>query len=263
MIFTDECMLMCTVVTRYLGLQVWTEQNTEINLHLNNLHLECNDNKRQKTSWKKYQMTESWRKLTIFERENLQYLLSIKYVEKHNGKNYTVGKHKERTTQDVLLLQIYLKKESVIKPETQLLRGLRNRRFLDRVGFLTTLGVGFIYLTPELQLNHFLHHTLPNSCLLKNDTISFETFMETENSCCVPRFPLIASCYRIVDSQTSFTFLQSRESEILERSVSGILPPTPQPWLLPRISYYFKRLNWTKSLQEVSFFFDNIVLNLC
>ena len=156
-----------------------------------------------------------------------------------------------------------LKKESVIKPETQLLRGLRNRRFLDRVGFLTTLGVGFIYLTPELQLNHFLHRPLPNSCLLKNGTISFETFMETENSCCVPRFPLIASCYRIVDSQTSFTFLQSRESEILERSVSGILPPTPQPWLLPRISYYFKRLNWTKSLQEVSFFFDNIVLNLC
>jgi len=110
MIFTDECMLMSTVITRYLGLQVWTEQNTEINLHLNDLHLECNDNKRQKTSWKKYQMTESWRKLTIFERENLQCLLSIKYVEKHNGKNYTVGKHKERTTQDILLLQIYFKK---------------------------------------------------------------------------------------------------------------------------------------------------------
>jgi len=50
---------MSTVITRYLGLQVWTEQNTEINLHLNDLHLECNDNKRQKTSWKKYQMTES------------------------------------------------------------------------------------------------------------------------------------------------------------------------------------------------------------
>jgi len=27
--------------------------------------------------------------------------------------------------------------------------------------------------------------------------------MENEN-CCVPRFPLIASCYKIVDSQTSF-----------------------------------------------------------
>jgi len=28
----------------------------------------------------------------------------------------------------------------------------------------------------------------------------FETFIETENSCCVPRLPLIASCYKIVDS---------------------------------------------------------------
>jgi len=26
-----------------------------------------------------------------------------------------------------------------------------------------------------------------------------------QNSCCVPRFPLIASCYKIVDSRTSFT----------------------------------------------------------
>jgi len=25
------------------------------------------------------------------------------------------------------------------------------------------------------------------------------------NSCSVPQFPLIASCYKIVDSQTSFT----------------------------------------------------------
>jgi len=33
----------------------------------------------------------------------------------------------------------------------------------------------------------------------------FETFIETEDSCCVPRFPLIASCYKIVDSQTLFT----------------------------------------------------------
>jgi len=30
--------------------------------------------------------------------------------------------------------------------------------------------------------------------------------METENSCCVPRFPLIASSYKIVDNQTSFMF---------------------------------------------------------
>jgi len=25
---------------------------------------------------------------------------------------------------------------------------------------------------------------------------SFETFIEAENSCCVPRFPLIAGCYK-------------------------------------------------------------------
>jgi len=29
--------------------------------------------------------------------------------------------------------------------------------------------------------------------------------METDKSSCVPRFPLIASCYEIVNSQTSFT----------------------------------------------------------
>jgi len=38
--------------------------------------------------------------------------------------------------------------------------------------------------------------------------------METENSCCVPRFPLIASCYKIVDFQTSFKLcLRSRSSK--------------------------------------------------
>jgi len=35
--------------------------------------------------------------------------------------------------------------------------------------------------------------------------MSFETFVETDNSWCVPRFPLIVSCYKTVDSQTSFT----------------------------------------------------------
>jgi len=46
-----------------------------------------------------------------------------------------------------------------------------------------------------------------------------ETFIETENYSCAPRFPLIASCYKFVDSQTSFTLCES-ESEILERSAS-------------------------------------------
>jgi len=32
-----------------------------------------------------------------------------------------------------------------------------------------------------------------------------EIFLEAENSCRVPRFPLSAGCYKIVDSQTPFT----------------------------------------------------------
>jgi len=35
--------------------------------------------------------------------------------------------------------------------------------------------------------------------------MSFKTFVETKKTCCVPSFPLTASCYKIVNSQTSFT----------------------------------------------------------
>jgi len=41
--------------------------------------------------------------------------------------------------------------------------GLRSRRFMGGVGFLTTLGVGVGFFrptsTPDVQLDHFLHHT--------------------------------------------------------------------------------------------------------
>jgi len=49
------------------------------------------------------------------------------------------------------------------------------------------------YPTPEVQLNHFLHRNPKLGILTRacwNGTISFQTFIETENSCCVPRFPL-------------------------------------------------------------------------
>jgi len=37
----------------------------------------------------------------------------------------------------------------------------KSRRFLGGVGFLTTLGVGvgFFCPTPDVRLDHFLHHT--------------------------------------------------------------------------------------------------------
>jgi len=49
------------------------------------------------------------------------------------------------------------------RPEPRL-PGLRSRRFLGGVGFLTTLGVGVGFfcptLAPDVQLDHFLNHTL-------------------------------------------------------------------------------------------------------
>jgi len=68
--------------------------------------------------------------------------------------------------------------------------------------------------TLEVQLNHFIHLTprlevLTRACW--NGAISLETFIETENPCCAPRIPLIASCYKMVDCQTSFMlFLRSQ-----------------------------------------------------
>ena len=91
---------------------------------------------------------------------------------------------------------------------------LRSRRLLGGVGFgfLRSVGyfyirLGYFYPTPTVQLNHFNHYTpklgiLTRACWY--GTVSFEMFMQTEIYCCVPRFPLVASCYKIVNSQTSF-----------------------------------------------------------
>jgi len=86
--------------------------------------------------------------------------------------------------------------------------GLRSRRFLGGVGFPTTLGlgVGFFCLTPKVQLDHVLHHTPLLGIPVEMPQFLIQTFIETDHSCCVPRFSLIATCYKIVESQTSFMF---------------------------------------------------------
>jgi len=51
--------------------------------------------------------------------------------------------------------------------------------------------------TPEIRLNDFVQRTTRLPVLTRacwNATISFETFIETDNSFCAPRFPLIACC---------------------------------------------------------------------
>jgi len=91
------------------------------------------------------------------------------------------------------------------------LPGLRSRRFSGGVGIRRTLRVGIVYPIAEVQSNYFLHCTPKLEILTRacwNGTISYETFIETENSCCAQRFPLIDSRYKIVDSQASFTLCQ-------------------------------------------------------
>jgi len=97
------------------------------------------------------------------------------------------------------------------------------------VGFVTTLGVGvrvgFSSPAPEVQLDYFLHHTL-----IPVEVVQFLLkLLLKQNTCCLPRFPLIANCYKTVE--TLFTLCLEPEWEILERSdsESDILPPTPQP----------------------------------
>jgi len=65
--------------------------------------------------------------------------------------------------------------------------------------------VGFFCPIPslEVQLQFFLHHT-PKLGIPVEMVQFFFKLIETENSCCVQRFSLSASCCEIVDSQTSF-----------------------------------------------------------
>jgi len=71
------------------------------------------------------------------------------------------------------------------------------------------------------------HSCIGNSCW--NGAISFETFVEREISCCIPRFPLVLtgkfhSLYVESESWGESEILENRcrGSEILERSESGV-----------------------------------------
>ena len=92
------------------------------------------------------------------------------------------------------------------------------------------VGVGFFCLTPtpDVQLeDQILHHT-PVGNSYWNLTISLEAFVETDISCCAPRFPLFLTA--------KFHSLYVKESE------SDILPPTPQPCLLGDVKFFCQLL---------------------
>ena len=79
------------------------------------------------------------------------------------------------------------------------------------VGFLRYTRRGLIFLSDSgspIESFYILHSQLVPVEMI----VSFELFMETENSCFVPRFPLIAGCYEILDSQISFIHVMLRSS---------------------------------------------------
>jgi len=68
----------------------------------------------------------------------------------------------------------------------------------------TRSGSRIFYATPEVQLNHFLHRAPKLGILIVSvDMVRVLlklNFIEAENSWCMPRFPLIASCHKIFSS---------------------------------------------------------------
>ena len=70
--------------------------------------------------------------------------------------------------------------------------------------------------TPDVQLDHFLHHNPKLGIPIWNGTMSFETFVETDISCCAPRFPLILTV------KFHSLYVKESESEILESPESGV-----------------------------------------
>ena len=95
--------------------------------------------------------------------------------------------------------------------------GAKNHRVLDRIGFLTTpgVGVGFFVRLRMFSWIFFTSHSWVGMVqfLLK--------LLLKQISCCASRFPLIANCY----SPTSFPLSQVGVGN-LERSEFDILPTT-------------------------------------
>ena len=58
--------------------------------------------------------------------------------------------------------------------------------------------------TPKVQLDHFLYHTQKSGIPVEMVQFVLKLLLK-QNSCCAPRFPFSASCYKILDSHISFT----------------------------------------------------------
>jgi len=97
---------------------------------------------------------------------------------------------------------------------------IRSRRVLGGV------GVGFFCPTPDVQLDHFLHHT-PKLGIPVEMVQFLVKLLLKQISCCAPRFPLILT--------VKFHSLYVNEAE------SDILPPTAT---LVRTLFFKQHVQW-------------------
>jgi len=101
---------------------------------------------------------------------------------------------------------------------------IRSRRVLGGV------GVGFFCPTPDVQLDHFLHHT-PKLGIPVEMVQFLVKLLLKQISCCAPRFPLILT--------VKFHSLYVNEAE------SDILPPTAT---LVRTLFFKQHVQWITKL---------------
>jgi len=83
------------------------------------------------------------------------------------------------------------------------------------------MEVGSFRPTPDVQLDHFLHHT-PKLGIPVEMEQSFSKLLLKQISCCAPRFPFILT--------VKFHSLYVKESDILLR--------TPQPWVILLVTLF-------------------------
>jgi len=85
-------------------------------------------------------------------------------------------------------------------------------------------------------LDHFLHHTPKLGIPVEMVQFLLKLLLK-QISCCAPRFQLILT------AKFHSPYVKESESEILERSESDILHPTPQPCLGGRRISFIKAGN--------------------
>jgi len=107
-------------------------------------------------------------------------------------------------------------------------------------GFLTTFGVGvgvgfFIQLRKSNWTIFYiaLHVRNPISCLLKWYNFFWNFYLKQSQRILAVYhdFHWLLVSTKLLTAKLHSRYVEESESEILERSESDILPPTPQPWL--------------------------------